>query len=243
MKLRCIIVDDEPLAIEKLADYVHRMPLLTLETTFDNAIDAMEYLRAHPTDLMFLDIQMERLTGIQMLEIMKTRPCVVITSAYSQYAVRGYDLDVTDYLLKPISFERFVMAVEKAMMQILPDPPEEHEETQSEDHTGPADVIFVKADYHMQKVKLSEILFIEGMKDYLRIHLPTGRIMTLMSFVKLEKALPPDRFRRIHKSYIIPVDKIEQVERNHVMVGSHKIPIGNKYRKEFFGYLEKKQVI
>src|SRR5512138_1633163 len=126
MKLRCIIVDDEPLAIEKLAEYIHRIPLLSLEATYDNAIDAMEHLREHPTDLMFLDIQMEGLSGIQMLEILKTKPFVVVTSAYDQYALQGYDLNVTDYLLKPISFERFVKAVEKVVTQAEPDHPVLH---------------------------------------------------------------------------------------------------------------------
>ena len=243
MKIRCIVVDDEPLAIEKLTGYIQRIPMLTLEGSFDSALDAMDYLHSHPADLIFLDIQMEKLTGIQFLEIMKRRPRIIITSAYDQYALKGYELDVSDYLLKPISFDRFIKAVDKVAAEIIADPEPVIKGVRTEEVTAGEDYIFVKADYQMQKVNLADILFIEGMKDYLRIHLPNARIMTLMSFTRMEKALPPERFRRIHKSFIIPVDKIDQVERTLVMIGPHKIPIGNKYRKEFFDFLEKKKIV
>lgn len=243
MKIRCIVVDDEPLAIEKLSGYIKRMPMLTLEASFESALEAMEYLHSNPVDLVFLDIQMEKLTGIQFLEIMKKRPRIIITSAYDQYALKGYELDVSDYLLKPISFDRFVKAVDKVEAEIMADPESHAPVVRIEEPAGGEDYIFVKADYQMQKVNLSDILFIEGMKDYLRIHLPNSRIMTLMSFTRMEKALPPDKFRRIHKSYIIPLEKIDQVERTMVMIGPHKIPIGNKYRKEFFDYLEQKKIV
>jgi DNA-binding LytR/AlgR family response regulator len=186
---------------------------------------------------------MEKLSGIQFLEIMKNRPRVVITSAYDRYALKGYELDITDYLLKPISFDRFVKAVDKVAAEMMAEPSNHRVTAVAEEHAPGNEFIFVKADYQMQKVNLSDILFIEGMKDYLRIHLPNARIMTLMSFSRMEKALPPEQFRRIHKSFIIPVDKIDQVERTMVMIGSHKIPIGNKYRKEFFDYLEKKKIV
>ena len=242
MKIRCIVVDDEPLAIEKLTGYIGRMPLLSLEASFESALEAMEYLHSNPVDLVFLDIQMEKLTGIQFLEIMKKRPRIVITSAYNQYALKGYELDVADYLLKPISFDRFVKSVDKVAAEMMAEP-EAHTPIVRQEERREEDFIFVKADYQMQKVNLADILYIEGMKDYLRIHLPNARIMTLMSFTRMEKALPSDRFRRIHKSFIIPVDKIDQVERTLVMIGPHKIPIGNKYRKEFFDFLEQKKIV
>ena len=243
MKIHCIVVDDEPLAVEKLTGYINRLPILELVGTFEGALEAMEFLRSNHADLLFLDIQMEKLSGIQFLEIMKNRPHVVITSAYDRYALKGYELDISDYLLKPISFDRFVKAVDKVAAEMMTEPAN-HQGTVMVTQQDPEnEFIFVKADYQMQKVNLSDILFIEGMKDYLRIHLPNARIMTLMSFSRMEKALPPDRFRRIHKSFIIPVDKIDQVERTMVMIGSHKIPIGNKYRKEFFDYLEKKKIV
>lgn len=243
MKIRCIVVDDEPLAIEKLTGYIQRMPMLSLEASFENALEAMEYLHSNTADLVFLDIQMEKLTGIQFLEIMKRRPRIIITSAYDQYALKGYELDISDYLLKPISFDRFVKAVDKVAAEMLTDPDTAGPVAVQAEPAQGEEYIFVKADYQMQKVNLKDILFIEGMKDYLRIHLPNQRIMTLMSFSRMEKALPPDRFRRIHKSFIIPVDRIDQVERTVVVIGAHKIPIGNKYRKEFFDYLEKKKIV
>lgn len=243
MKIHCIVVDDEPLAIEKLTGYIRRIPMLELAGTFEGALEAMEFLRSNHADLIFLDIQMEKLSGIQFLEIMKNRPRVVITSAYDRYALKGYELDITDYLLKPISFDRFVKAVDKVAADMMSEPVVPHGDARAEEFVPENDFIFVKADYQMQKINLSDILFIEGMKDYLRIHLPNARIMTLMSFARMEKALPSDRFRRIHKSFIIPVDKIDQVERTLVMIGPHKIPIGNKYRKEFFDYLEKKKIV
>ncbi len=242
MKIRCIVVDDEPLAIEKLTGYIARIPMLSLEASFESALEAMEFLHSNPVDLVFLDIQMEKLTGIQFLEIMKKRPRIVITSAYNQYALKGYELDVADYLLKPISFDRFVKSVDKVAADMMAEPEAHPAMVRREEHRE-EDFIFVKADYQMQKVNLSDIQYIEGMKDYLRIHLPNARIMTLMSFSRMEKALPSDRFRRIHKSFIIPVDKIDQVERTQVMIGPHKIPIGNKYRKEFFDFLEQKKIV
>ncbi|TSA27749.1 MAG: DNA-binding response regulator [Bacteroidetes bacterium] len=243
MNIRCIVVDDEPLAIEKITEYIQRIPSLELLSTFDNAIDAMEFLRDKKTDLVFLDIQMDNFTGIQLLEILRNPPKIIIISAYDSYAVKGYELDVSDYLLKPISFERFLKAVNKVSGEIRnerPSAPSADTETRAK---PAADYIFIKADYHMHKVKLENILYIEGMKDYLRLHLPNERIMTLMSFIKMEKVLPPDRFMRVHKSFIVSLDKIERIERNTIMISGQKIPIGNKYKKEFFEYLEKEKVL
>ncbi|MFH1296295.1 MAG: LytTR family DNA-binding domain-containing protein [Bacteroidota bacterium] len=238
MKIKCIVVDDEPLAIEKISEYIVRVPSLELLASFDNAIDALEFLRDKKTDLVFLDIQMEKFTGIQLLEILRNPPKIIITSAYDTYALKGYELDVTDYLLKPISFERFLKAVSKVSEELHATKAVEPATTQTAEKKA-SDFIFIKADYHMRKIRFDDILFIEGMKDYLRLHLQNERIMTLMSFMKMEKALPPDRFMRVHKSYIVSLDKIERIERNTIMISGHKIPIGNKYKKGFFEYLEK----
>ena len=243
MKIKCIVVDDEPLAIEKITEYIKRIPYLDLLASFDNAIDALEFLRDKKTDLVFLDIQMEKFTGIQLLEILRNPPKIIITSAYDNYALKGYELDVTDYLLKPISFERFLKAVTKVGRESRADRASKPSMEKEDQVKPPADFIFIKADYHMHKVKLENILFIEGMKDYLRLHLPNERIMTLMSFMKMEKVLPPERFMRVHKSYLVSLDKIERIERNTIIISGHKIPIGNKYKKEFFEYLEKEKVL
>jgi len=243
MNIKCIVVDDEPLAIEKITEYIKRIPYLDLLASFDNAIDALEFMRDKKTDLVFLDIQMDKFTGIQLLEILRNPPKIIITSAYDQYALKGYELDVTDYLLKPISFERFLKAVNKVGTEIRSDQSSRPVIETEGNVKPPAEYIFIKADYHMHKVKLENILYIEGMKDYLRLHLPNERLMTLMSFMKMEKVLPPDRFMRVHKSFIISLDKIERIERNTVLVAGQKIPIGNKYKKEFFEYLEKEKVL
>jgi len=243
MNIKCIVVDDEPLAIEKITEYIKRIPYLDLLASYDNAIDALEFMRDKKTDLVFLDIQMDKFTGIQLLEILRNPPKIIITSAYDQYALKGYELDVTDYLLKPISFERFLKAVNKVGTEIRSDQSSRPVIETEGNVKPPAEYIFIKADYHMHKVKLENILYIEGMKDYLRLHLPNERLMTLMSFMKMEKVLPPDRFMRVHKSFIISLDKIERIERNTVLVAGQKIPIGNKYKKEFFEYLEKEKVL
>lgn len=243
MKIRCIVVDDEPLAIEKIKEYIDRIPNLDLLASFDNAIDALEFLRDRKTDLVFLDIQMEKFTGIQLLEILRNPPKIIITSAYENYALKGYELDVTDYLLKPISFERFLKAVNKADSEIHSERSTRPASDSEVVAKPPADYIFIKADYHMHKVKLENILYIEGMKDYLRLHLPNERIMTLMSFMKMEKLLPPERFMRVHKSYIVSLDKIERIEQNVIIISGQKIPIGNKYKKDFFEYLDKEKVV
>lgn len=243
MKIKCIVVDDEPLAIEKITEYIERIPSLDLMASFDNAISALEFLRDKKTDLVFLDIQMDKFTGIQLLEILRNPPKIIITSAYDSYALKGYELDVTDYLLKPISFERFLKAVNKVGGEIRAEKSSRPGTDSDATIKLPADYIFIKADYHMHKVKLENILYIEGMKDYLRLHLPTERIMTLMSFMKMETILPPDKFMRVHKSYIVSLDKIERIERNTIMIAGAKIPIGNKYKKEFMEYLEKEKVL
>ncbi len=243
MNITCIVVDDEPLAIEKLTDYIQRIPYLKLQASFDNAIEALEYLRDKKTELVFLDIQMEKFTGIQLLEILRNPPKIVITSAYDKYALKGYELDVTDYLLKPIAFERFLKAVNKVSEEIRAEQASKPSTTPVTPEKSTSDFIFIKADYHMHKIKFDDILYIEGMKDYLRLHLPTKRIMTLMSFMKIEKVLPPEKFMRVHKSYIVSLERIERIERNTIMIEDQKIPIGNKYKKEFFEFLEKERIL
>lgn len=239
MIIRCIAIDDEPLALDKMEDYILKVPFLKLEAKFDNAISAIEYLKEHEIDLIFLDIQMEGLSGIQMLEALKVRPKVVLTTAYDQFAMKGYDLDVTDYLLKPIPFERFLKAVDKIyeIMQVkqktAPSP-----EAMVAHHSSRDEFIFVKTEYRLEKVNFKDILFIEGMKDYLRIHCPDKRIMTLMSFMKMEQLLPADMFVRVHKSFIVSLEKIQSIERNHIRISEHRIPIGESYRKMFWGILQ-----
>ena len=234
MIINCIAVDDEPLALDKIRAYIKRIGYLNLLESFDNAIDAINYMKENRVDLIFLDIQMEELTGIQMLESLKEKPKVILTTAYDEYAMKGYELDVSDYLLKPISFQRFLKACEKVYDNLYPVKQPDISipaPGSTEDTKG---YFFVKNGNITQKINFDDILFVEGMKDYLRIWTTKERVMTLLSFKKLEEALPSKGFKRIHKSYLISLDKIDAIERNHVKIGKESLPIGESYRREFF---------
>ena len=237
MKINCIAVDDEPLALEKMKSYIAKVQYLNLLESFDNGIDAVNYLKDHDVDLIFLDIQMEDFTGIQLLESLKVRPKVILTTAYDQYALKGYELEVSDYLLKPISFSRFLQSVEKVYNVI---DREQNYEIDT-DQTATAlnkDFIFVKSDYKLQKVRFEDIQYIEGMKDYLRIVTPEKRLMVLQNFRKMEEILPDEKFIRVHKSYIIAINKIESIGKKSLIIGDQHIPIGESYKKQFFDFLE-----
>ncbi len=228
MQISCIVIEDEPLALSKLEGFINKIPELLLARTFDNALDAIVWLNGNSSDLIFLDIRMEQLSGIEFLESVKTRSHIIITSAYDQYAIRGFDLNVSDFLLKPYSFQRFVQAVNKVMTyysQKL-----EIKQPKSEDE----DFIFIKTEYRLERIDLKSILYIEGMKDYLRIICNDKKIMTLQSFSKLEESLPPRRFCRVHKSFIVAIDKIKSVERGIIIIGDQRIPLSNTYKDDFF---------
>ena len=244
MKLKCIVVDDEPLAVEKLSGYIARIPFLELQSSFTSGMDALQYLKENSTDLLFLDIQMEDLTGIQLLEVLKNKPHVVFTTAYSDYALKGYELEVSDYLLKPISFDRFLQSANRVYDKLSD---KSKTETKSEvtfaNAASAADFMFVKTEYRMEKVKFNDIHYIEGMKDYLRIVCPDKRIMTLTNFKNMLDMLPKEAFCRIHKSYIINLSKRQSIEKSHVVVLNERIPIGDSFRKSFFDLLEKLRLI
>jgi two-component system, LytTR family, response regulator len=227
MLINCIAIDDEPLALSKLKGFIDKVPDLKLLRTFDNAIEAIGWLKENQADLIFLDIQMEQLTGIQFLEATGTTSRIIINSAYDQYAIKGFELNVTDYLLKPFSFQRFVQAVNKVMdyytvkSGVL---------EKTADNDG---FIFVKTEYRLERVDLNNILYIEGMKDYLRIVCADKKIMTLQSFSKLEESLPAKSFCRVHKSFIVALNKIKSVERSVIIIADRRIPISNTYKENF----------
>ena len=241
MKINCIAIDDEPLALEKIREYIKRIGYLNLLSDFDNAIDALEFLKTHNVDLIFLDIQMEELTGIQMIETLQDKPKVVLTTAYDEYALKGYELDVCDYLLKPISFQRFLQACEKVYKQIDPEIKTKKEHIVRSENNNDLNYFFVKNCNKTQKIDFDDILFVEGMKDYLRIWTDEEKIMTLLSFKKLEELLPSEKFIRIHKSYLISIDKIESIERNRIKIGGERLPIGNSYKRQFYKIIENRQ--
>ena len=240
MKINCIAIDDEPLALDIIRDYCSRLPFLNLEKTFENALDSIEYIRDHPLDLLFLDIQMEELSGIQLLNALSHRPYVIFTTAYDSYALQGFELDVMDYLLKPISFERFVKGVNKVYEKVQAD-----QKTNSSSENILAITLgdpffFVKTETRIEKIRYADVLYIEGMGDYWRIITSSKKIMSLLNYKKLEDILPKNQFVRVHKSFIVALDKIDSVERNRIKIGDRLIPISETYRKTFFDRIEKK---
>lgn len=221
---RCIVVDDEPLAVSLLAGYAKKTPSLVLEKTFTNPIEALHYVNESAVDVVFLDVQMPEINGIQLMKILGNKTRIILTTAYPEFALDGFEYDAIDYLLKPISFERFQAAVEKMKTRIvpqLPSPPTQ-------------DFIFVKSEHRLLKIMLSEILYFEGLRDYVAIHLMgKKKILTLQSMKSFEESLPSQKFMRIHKSYLIALDKIEFIERSRVYIAGNPLPVGDGYKEQF----------
>ena len=219
MSINCIVVDDTPLAVEKLEGFIRQTPLLNLLKSFNNGVEAISFLQGNHVDLVFLDIQMEQFSGLQFLDSLLNRPKIIIVSAYSQYAVNGFDYSVTDYLLKPYSYERFLKAVEKVQRDSVLKPAKEY--------------MFVKTEYRTERINFSDILYIEGKGAYLRIVTMKSKIMTLMNFQSMESLLPSNNFIRVHKSFIVAINKIESIEHNIIKIGGESIPVGLSYRERF----------
>ncbi len=240
--INAIIVDDEPLALDVLETYIEKIPDLHLVHRCTNALEANEALKANEVDLMFLDIQMPQLTGIDFLKTLSKPPAVIFTTAYANYAIEGFELNAIDYLLKPISLERFMKAVNKAIEQI---------ELQRKDAGSPAgaeesDFIFVKADKKLVRVKFSDIIYIEGLKDYVIIRMDNGRVITLQTMKSLESKLPNHIFQRIHRSYIVNVNRINAVVGNMIEVmeknQAKHLPIGKNYREHLLEIVNKNRL-
>ncbi len=232
----CIIVDDEPLAQDVLTSFVEKTPGLQLVATCSNALEAMQALQEQKVDLMFLDIQMPEITGLEFLRSLSHPPAVVFTTAYSEHAIEGFELDAVDYLLKPIAFDRYLKAVNKAMHQI--------DLEQRGDAAGSEmEHIFVKADKKIVKIRLKDILYIEGLKDYVMIYTSEERIITLQTMKNLEEFLPSSAFIRVHRSFIVAIDKIKAVSGNSVEIADKFIPIGKHYKDPFMALIEKDNLI
>jgi DNA-binding LytR/AlgR family response regulator len=233
MKINCLIVDDEQYARKLLEGYVDKHPDLELGGLCKNSMEAMQQLNQQQIDLMFLDIQMPDLTGIDFLKTLTHKPLVIFTTAYQEYALDGYELDVIDYMLKPISFERFLKGINKALEHLRmkthgpgttvtgPQPDE-----------GPADYINIKADYKVYRMKHDAILFIEGLKEYVTFYSSERKYIVLESLKRLETVLPSKTFLRVHKSYIVNVSKVEALYGNMIEIGKHQIPIGKSYAEQ-----------
>ena len=217
--INCIIIEDAPLATEKIQGFIGQMPLLNLIGSFDKALEALSFIKFEKVDLIFLDIQMEEFNGLQFMDELPYHPKIIIVSAYSEYAINGFEHNVTDYLLKPYSFCRFQKAVDKVQVEL-------QEKTNNS-------YMFVKTEYRKVRVDFKDILFIEGQGAYLRIITNKNKIMTLLSFIQIEKLLPLNNFIRVHKSYIVALDKIDNIERNIITINNQRIPIGKSYQEYF----------
>lgn len=241
MNLKCLVVDDEPLARNLLTDYVSKVPYLSLVKACSNAMEAMQELKKNPVDILFLDVQMPEVTGTMLLKTLQKKPLVVLTTAYSQYALEGYELDVADYLLKPITFERFLKSVDKLSQRI------EGVQNSSVIMERPMEVaspeyIFVKDGTKLVKVKWKDILYVEGLKDYVTIHTTDQKVTSLQRMKSLSEQLPPHKFIRIHNSYIVAVDAIDAIHKDKVVVGGNQLPIGDTYKKTFMDFIEGKRI-
>jgi two-component system, LytTR family, response regulator len=230
--MRCIIVDDEPLAHEILSDYISKNNSLELVNSYTNPIEAFSSIERDKIELIFLDVQMPELTGIQFLKLLGDKCKVILTTAYPEYALDGYEHNVVDYLLKPISFERFQKACVKLMSNT--------NNASIEEERIELDHLFVKTEHKIIRIDLSSILYIEGLKDYISIYTATERILTLMNMKKVEELLPTKRFIRVHKSYIVSLEKIDSIEKNRIYIAEQGIPIGDTYKEEFYIRLEGK---
>ncbi|GGA83337.1 LytR/AlgR family response regulator transcription factor [Puia dinghuensis] len=225
--IHCIIIDDEPLAREGMASYVREVDFLHLTATCENPLQLTKLLDQHPVDLIFLDIQMPKMNGLDFLKTMQNPPIVIITTAYPTYALEGFQLNVLDYLLKPITFDRFFKSVNKARDYY-------HLITRSTDtKTGAAaDYFFIRCGSKYEKIYFSHILYIEGMQNYITLYTEKGKYVTLLYLKNLEENLDSQAFIRVHKSYIVSIDKIEGIEGNEIFIQSHRIPISRNYREQ-----------
>lgn len=238
MILKCAIVDDEPLALGLLKSYVKKTPVLELNGAYSSAIEAMKMLPDNPVDLLFLDIQMPELNGLEFSHMVPEDTRIVFTTAFGQYALDGYKVNALDYLLKPISYTDFLQSVNKAVQWF-----DRKRGTDSEP-TDKSDFIYVKSDYKLIQISLKDILYIEGLKDYVKIHLEgeSRPILSLTSLKALEEKLPTDRFIRVHRSYIVQKQKIKVIDKARIVFGKEYIPVSESYKQELQNYINEHSV-
>lgn len=230
--LRCIAIDDEPLALNQMAGYVEKTPFLELAGKFSSALSAIDFLSKEKVDLLFVDIQMPDLSGMDFVKSLDDKPMVVFTTAYSEYAVEGFKVDAVDYLLKPISYVDFLKAAQKAKKLF--------DLAQSETVSRDENYLFVKSEYRMLRVNFDDIRYVEGMREYVRIHIRNEKpIMTLLSMKAMEAQLPQEDFMRVHRSYIVNLKEVKTIERSRIVFGEEYIPIGEQYKEGFQRFLDR----
>ncbi|WP_264509764.1 LytR/AlgR family response regulator transcription factor [Flavobacterium sp. N1719] len=242
--MKCIIVDDEPLAVDLLVDFCGKMDALTLVKTFNNAIDAISFVNQNKIDLIFLDIEMPQFTGMDFINTLESKPMIIFTTAYSNYAVEGFDNGALDYLLKPIPFSRFVKAVLRAEQQfkLVQNNPSAQTEAPLLVQEEEANFMFIKVGYETMKIDFKDILFIEGLKDYVKIIFTNNtNVLSLMSMSKLETTLENKGFCRIHRSYIVNLKSIQSIQRNRILIADKRLPVSDTYRESFFKTIQLKQ--
>lgn len=235
-KLTCYIIDDEHLAQEILEEYVAKVPFLELKGTFMSPLEAARQLEADKPDLLFLDINMPDLNGLSFIPMLNPKPMIILTTAYDQYALKAFELEVKDYLVKPFSFERFY----KGVLRLYHEQSNRQQPEKKELSLGvpqEQEYIFLKVGHRIQKVALQDVVYVEGMKDYLRIHTAKEKIMTLLNFAKLEELLPSQKFARVHRSFMVAIEKIDHIEKNRIWIADQIIPISDTYSESFFKML------
>jgi len=244
MSYTCLIVDDEPFARKLMEQYVAKVPELTLVQSCSSPLAAIDVLRQHAVDIMFLDINMPEITGLSLLKVLQKKPLVVLTTAYSEYALEGYELDVADYLLKPITLERFLKSVGKVLGRLRSMAPgvAVNQPDALPVASSPNGYIFVKDGTRLVKIQLRDILYIEGLKDYVGIYTKDKKIVTLQTMKALETQLPDNQFIRIHNSFIVAFSAIDAIDRDKVQVGKAFLPVSDTYKKTFREFIEKHQV-
>lgn len=237
MELNCLIVDDEPLALDLLESYVKRTPFLNLIGRCGSALEVLQRIREESVDLIFLDIQMPELSGLELSRILGGQIRIIFTTAFEQYALEGFRVDALDYLLKPVSYPEFLKSADKALKWF-------EMKGNAQAPQGGEDSIFVKSDYKLLKVELRKICYIEGLKDYVKIYLEDASqpIVSLISMKSLEELLPSSSFIRVHRSYIVNLDKIRVIERNRIVFGKNYIPVSDSYKDKFTDFLNRKTV-
>lgn len=230
--LRCIIVDDEPPAVDLLREYASKVGFLELEEVFHNSLKALDFLKNHDIDLVFMDINMPDLNGMSLSKLIPVKTKVIFTTAYPEFALESYKVDAIDYLLKPIAFEDYLNSVNKA---------KEYFDLRNADNTpveGGQEFIFIKADYKLHKILWQDILFVENQKDYVKFYLENGKsLMTLMSLKSLEEKMPNSMFLKVHRSYIVGLNYLNVIERNRIHIGKHLIPVSDAYKSQLQDYL------